>query len=371
MSEETTKIDTSLLELFAAETKKNLAVLEKNLADIKAQRSSDNFTNALKAIQRVKGAAQIADLKVAESLAAAIKESLLAFKTKRFKSVALSSVSDGLAILKEVESINVNALPRFFVEKRKRVEALLDNINDAFSEESYQVPKGNKETKQPDAKNTTNPKDHTENKIQIKHGENFDASKIYDNNKELNESHNTIKNKLLNVKHKLNGLKLTEDEILGDAKKSPVYYFDTHLLFESIQEKIDGIINEIDKHIELLDSREERKQTKQNDRNTPNEPVAVPKPEKTKSLILEINGGEFSVPLSKIEKLITLKKDEIEVEKGAKYFLFNNIKTLLIDKSGITDNEGSAESNEQIFVTVLNSDGERYGLASDRFLKIL
>ena len=86
-----------------------------------------------------------------------------------------------------------------------------------------------------------------------------------------------------------------------------------------------------------------------------------------RSLLLEIGGQPYAIPLARISSIHTLMRDEVENIDGKQFFTLNGKHIGLVDAAQVLESK-SVSSFSDFPIVVLGDRQTRYGLVVDRFL---
>jgi two-component system sensor histidine kinase and response regulator WspE len=87
-----------------------------------------------------------------------------------------------------------------------------------------------------------------------------------------------------------------------------------------------------------------------------------------RSLLLEIGGQPYAIPLARIDSIHTLTRDEIETIDGNQFFLLNGKHIGLVDASQVLESRKPSSTHEDFPIVVLGDRHTRYGLVVDKFM---
>ncbi|MEI7634701.1 MAG: hybrid sensor histidine kinase/response regulator [bacterium] len=86
-----------------------------------------------------------------------------------------------------------------------------------------------------------------------------------------------------------------------------------------------------------------------------------------RSLIVEIAGEAYAIPLARIRRVLKMPVNKVESTEGRQHFLFNNEHIGLVVAAQVLEIEDAAIPSGEIPVVLLEGNGRCYGVAVDRF----
>jgi two-component system sensor histidine kinase and response regulator WspE len=87
-----------------------------------------------------------------------------------------------------------------------------------------------------------------------------------------------------------------------------------------------------------------------------------------RTLLVQIDGEAYAVPLARIDRLLMLTRDEMEVVNGCRYAMVDGQAVGLVSAGRIFGDAADANAAETLPVVVLSDRFSRYGLVVERFL---
>lgn len=87
-----------------------------------------------------------------------------------------------------------------------------------------------------------------------------------------------------------------------------------------------------------------------------------------RTLLVEISGKPYAVPLARIDQIVTLARSEISDVENRQYFTMNQQNIGLIAAHQVLELPESSPSSESLSVVVISDQSNPYGLVVDKFL---
>lgn len=87
-----------------------------------------------------------------------------------------------------------------------------------------------------------------------------------------------------------------------------------------------------------------------------------------KSLVFEISGEPYAIPLARVERVMSVAVSEIESIEGAQYITFDRFRVGIVDGASVLGRPVESEARGQVNVLVLSSAEGRFGIVVSRFL---
>ncbi len=87
-----------------------------------------------------------------------------------------------------------------------------------------------------------------------------------------------------------------------------------------------------------------------------------------RTLLVDIGGECYAFPLARIDHLLKIEDDQIEVVEDHQYITWNNRHIGLVSASQVFGTEQSTAKREQLFVVILSDRHGQYGVIVDAFL---
>ena len=88
----------------------------------------------------------------------------------------------------------------------------------------------------------------------------------------------------------------------------------------------------------------------------------------TRTLLVEVEGDVYAFPLARIDRVLRVPQDEVEVIEDRQYVRFDERNIGLVPAHQILGLEGHGPPGEELLVVVLSDRMDRYGLVVDRLL---
>lgn len=87
-----------------------------------------------------------------------------------------------------------------------------------------------------------------------------------------------------------------------------------------------------------------------------------------RTLLVEISGEPYALPLSRIDQIVNINKSEIAVAENRQYFTMNQKNIGLIPAHQVLDLPPSALTSDKIWVAIVSDSSDTYGIIVDRCL---
>lgn len=87
-----------------------------------------------------------------------------------------------------------------------------------------------------------------------------------------------------------------------------------------------------------------------------------------RSLLVEVGGQPYAIPLARINSIHSLSSDEIETIDGKQFFLLNDKHIGLVDALQVLETGTQSSNNDGFSIVVLGDRQTRYGLVIDKFM---
>ena len=87
-----------------------------------------------------------------------------------------------------------------------------------------------------------------------------------------------------------------------------------------------------------------------------------------RTLLVEISGKPYAIPLARIDQIVTLERDEITDVENRQYFTMNDQNIGLIAANQVLELPAQKQQNVPVFIVVISDQNSTYGLVVDKFL---
>ena len=87
-----------------------------------------------------------------------------------------------------------------------------------------------------------------------------------------------------------------------------------------------------------------------------------------RTLLVEISGKPYAIPLARIDQIVTLERDEITDVENRQYFTMNDQNIGLIAANQVLELPAQKQQNGAVFIVVISDQNSTYGLVVDKFL---
>lgn len=87
-----------------------------------------------------------------------------------------------------------------------------------------------------------------------------------------------------------------------------------------------------------------------------------------RTLLVEISGKPYAIPLARIDNVVTIDKSEITYVENREYFAINGHNIGLIPAHQILELPAPKQQNTTVYIVIIIDQGSTYGLVVDKFL---
>ncbi|TAF12802.1 MAG: hybrid sensor histidine kinase/response regulator, partial [Nostocales cyanobacterium] len=87
-----------------------------------------------------------------------------------------------------------------------------------------------------------------------------------------------------------------------------------------------------------------------------------------RTLLVEISGKPYAIPLARIDQIVTLERDEITDVENRQYFTMNEQNIGLIAAHQVLELPAPKQQNGAVCIVVISDQNSTYGLVVDKFL---